>query len=334
MKAQKLPSGNWRVQVTVGKVRRSVTARTKAEAMRKAALLDPQEDGYKLLAEAAKEYIELKEPVISPSTHRGYMKIFRTRIETDPIGAVRLDRLNSAQLQRWVSGIAKECSPKTVRNCYGFISGVLGMFLPYSRFRVTLPQRKPTQLHTPTTDEVNAVLAVADPQLMLAILLGATGAMRRGEICALTASDVDFKRGIVSVTKSLAKNEAREWVIKPPKTDSSIRTVRINREYCDLMPRSGSIVGLNPDQVTMRFNRAVKKAGLPSFRFHDLRHYATSAAASSEVNAGSLTIQARGGWSTDHVMKRVYEHSMKEQEERDTARILAFNSKYIKIPKV
>lgn len=340
MKAQKLPSGSWRVQVYLGKdaagkpLRKSVTGKTKAEALRKAVLYEPVDDGRRLLAEVAKEYIDMKEPVISPSTHRGYMKIYRTRIEKDPIGGIRLEKITSPVIQRWVSDLARECSPKTVRNCYGFLSAVLGLYLPDARFHVRLPQRVPADLHTPSTDEINAVLAVADPQLRIAILLGATGMMRRGEICALEAKDVDFASGIVRITKAMARNDAGEWVIKQPKTDSSVRSVRINKEYCDLMPREGRVVGLLPDQITMRFHRALEKAGVEPFRFHDLRHYAASTSASSEVGASPLTIQARGGWGSDHVMKRVYEHSMKEHEDRETDRILEFNSRHIKVPKV
>ena len=340
MKAEKLPSGSWRVRVYVGKdasgkaIRKSVTGRTKAEALRKAAVYEPVEDGEKLLAEAAKEYMEMKEPVLSPTTFRGYMKIYRTRIENDPLGAVRLDKLTTPLIQRWVSNMARENSQKTVRNNYGLLTAILGMYLPDKRFRVTLPQKKPVQFYLPTADDLNAVLAVADPQLRLAILLGAAGMMRRGEIGALTADDVDFQRGIIYVNKSMAKNEAREWVIKQPKTNSSVRSFRLNKEYIDLMPREGRIVDINPDQITMRFNRALTKAGLPSFRFHDLRHYATSAADSSDVGAGVKTIQARGGWSNTSTPKGVYDHSMKEQEERDTARILEFNARTIRLPKV
>lgn len=341
MKANKLPSGSWRVQVYLGKdaagkpIRKSVTGKTRQEALRKAALLDPEDSCNKTVAEAAKEYIEIKEPVISPSTHKGYLKIYRNWIENDPIGCVRMDKLTGPLIQRWVSGMASKSSPKSVRNNYGFLTAVIGMYLPNVRFRgVTLPQKKPAQLHLPTADELNKALAFADPQLRLAILLGAAGMMRRGEIAALTADDVDFRRGIVFVNKSMVETSTGGWTIKQPKTTSSIRSFRLNMEYIEMMPREGSIVGLNPDQITLRFSRVLKKAGLPPFRFHDLRHYATSAADSSDVRAGVKTIQARGGWSNTITPRGIYDHSMKEQEERDTDRILAFNARTIRLPKV
>ncbi|MBQ7145989.1 MAG: site-specific integrase [Lachnospiraceae bacterium] len=337
MKAEKLPSGNYRVRVYMGRdgngkaIRKSVTAKTKQEALRKAALLQPVPDGEKTLSEAALEYIEIKEPVISPSTHRGYMKIHRTTIANNIIGSIQLERLTTPQIQRWVSDLARDHSPKTVRNCYGFLTAVLGMYVPDMRFRIRLPQRQPVQLHTPTTEEINAVLAVADDQLRIAILLGATAMMRRGEIAALTAEDVDFMRCRIRINKSLAKTDFGNWVEKPPKTVAGNRTVEINKELLALFPREGSIVGLLPDSISMRFTRALKKAGLPRFRFHDLRHYAASIAASSAIGAGTLTIQARGGWETDHVLKRTYEHSLADQEKKDTAAILTFFSKNIRM---
>lgn len=335
MKANKLPSGNWRVRVYLGKADgkprwKSVTGKTKQEAMIKAARYEPVHQGEMTLKDAAQEYINLREPVISPSTHRGYLKIYRTQIEKNSIGLLALEKLTSPVIQKWVSEMAIKLSPKTVRNNYGFLTAVLAMYMPDARFRIRLPQRKPAQLYTPTTDEINAVLDVADDELRLAILLGATAMMRRGEIAALQASDVDLQRGLIRITKSLAKTAYGEWIQKPPKTDSSNRTIEINREILDQLPKEGRIVNLNPDQISMRFNRALKKAGLPSFRFHDLRHYGASIAVSSAINAGTLTVQARGGWETDHVLKRTYEHSLADQEKKDTAAILSFFSQNLR----
>lgn len=334
MKAVKTKSGKWRVRVYLGKIDgkarwQSITKETKQEALRAAALYKPADDGTLSVAEAAERYIDIKEAVLSPATVRGYDKILRCHIQPNKMGSCPLSKLNSANVQEWVSGLAKNLSPKSVRNCYGFFTAVVMMFLPDARFRVKLPQRQTPQQYIPTTADVNAIIAASDPEMKKAIGLAICAMMRRGEICALNASDVNFLLGTVHISKAVAKDKSGKWVIKPPKTESSERTVSINRELLNMLPKNGKIVDLRPDQISMRFNRALTAAGLPSFRFHDLRHYAASIAVSSAIGAGRLTIQDRGGWQSDHVLKNVYEHSVQEQKDRDTASILSFYSKNI-----
>ena len=334
MKAQKTPSGNWRVRVYIGEIDgkkkwKSVTASTKQEALRKAAMIVPSGQDM-TVAEAARQYMDIKAPVISPSTLRGYEKIFKSYLEPALISIMKLDRVTSVVAQKWVSDLAKTLSPKSVRNCYGFLTAVLSMYAPDLHLRVKLPQRVPHDLYTPTTDDINAVLSVADPDLKIAILLGATGMMRRGEICALTADDVDRERNAVIVRHAVVLDKDRNLVQKAPKTDASFRVVELNEEVIALLPTEGKLVNLTPDQITMRFNRAVKKAGLHPFRFHDLRHYAASIAVSSAIGAGSLTVQGRGGWNSDSVMKRVYTHALTDQAQKDTGKILDFYSKNIR----
>lgn len=329
MKPEKLKSGKWRVRVYIGeengkKKWKSITANTKAESLRKAALVQPVDVSDMSVGVASQSYIQLKEPVLSPSTMIGYNKIYNSYIKPLPFAQINLQKLTSVKVQQWVSDLARTLSPKSVRNAYGFLTAVISMYAPNLKIRVKLPQRRPQTLYTPTTADINAVLDVADPELKKAILLGATGMMRRSEICALTADDVDYENNTITIRQSLVLNDNRDLVLKAPKTDSSFRTVEVNKELIDLLPKDGPLVSLNPDQITMRFNRAVTKAGVKHFRFHDLRHYAASIAVSSAIGAGSLTVQGRGGWQSDYVMKRTYSHSLTDQAKSDTGKIIVF----------
>ena len=336
MKAEKLPSGNWRVRVYMGmqggkRKYRSVTAKTKQEALREAALIDPMPTDDITVETAVLRYLKIKEPVISPSTLHGYRKIYEARIATHPIKLVLLSRLKAPVVQEWVSWMAREVAPKTVRNNYGFMSAVLAMFAPDLKLSaIRLPQRKPPVIHMPTTAEVNAVLAVAGPALRVAILLGATAGMRRGEICALTAGDVSRGFCLISVNKAMVRTKDGDYVIKSPKTPSSFRTVQVNPELIEILPASGRIVPMNVDDLTRAFEKAVKKAAVEPFRFHDLRHYCASMSVSSAVNAGSLSVQKRQGWASDRIMKSVYTHPVEVDRKNDEKKIIAFFSKEIR----
>lgn len=336
MKAEKLKSGNWRVKVYLGRDKsgkqrfKSITARTEREALAAAREYSPVENGSMTVIDACRQYLDIRGPVLSPATVRGYKKVLSCHIDPYPISVFKIEKLSSPIVQKWVSSLSSKMSPKSVRNAYGFFSAALSFFSPDLRFRIRLPQRRPASNYTPTIEDINAVLSVSDPELRKAILLGATAMMRRGEICALTAEDVNLLKGTVRINKSISRDFQGFWVEKPPKTVSSNREIRINRELLSLFPPAGNIVDLKPDQVTMRFNRAVKKAGVHPFRFHDLRHFAASIAVSSAIGAGKLTIRDRGGWETDHVLESVYEHSVRDVKEKDTEKILSFFSEKIK----
>ena len=279
MRAVRLPSGNYRVQIYYrdesGKVHRpSFTAPTKAEALRLALAAEKKKVEHMTVAEAVERYIDIREPVISPSTYRGYEGILRTQIRGSIIVSVFLDDLTQAKVQAWVSELAVSHSAKSVQNSYGLLSASLKTYAPDLVLRIKLPQRRRPKLYTPTTADVNLLLDLSKgTELHKAILLGAVGMMRRGEIAALTAEDLNFKKKTISITKSQVKTEDGTHVIKAP---------RVSRESY------------------------TKSSGLPNIRFHDLRHYAASIAASSSVGASVEAIKARGGWSGDSMMKRVY----------------------------
>ena len=81
-----------------------------------------------------------------------------------------------------------------------------------------------------------------------------------------------------------------------------------------------------PDQITHRFERAIKSTGLPKFRFHDLRHYAASIM--HAIGVPDQYILQRGGWATDNVMKTVYRDVIDLETVRQTKKI---NRHFIKV---
>lgn len=339
MKARKLKSGRWNCRVYIGKdssgkyIYKSFTADTREEAERKAALNSFKHTSDMRVREVVETFIETRRPVLSPATYRGYKSAYETHIEGAAFGSIPVSSLDSVKIQRWVNGMTAERSPKTVKNVYGMFSAALKYFYPELRFNVRLPQNIQPALYTPGTGEVAAVLEYAkehDYELYKAVLLGAVGMMRRGEIAALTASDLDFKRNTISISKSIARTSENKWVIKPPKTAASNRVIVMPPFVMESLPKSGKTVSLSPAKITEHFHSAVRSLGLPSFRFHDLRHYAASIAASSSVGASSETIKARGGWSTDSVMKRIYINQIGEEIDKDTQSILDHADRLLK----
>lgn len=339
LKAQKLPSGSYRVQVNLGKdpvtgktIRRSVTAPTRQEAIRQAAMIcDNTPDGELRVADACRRFLDTRGPELSPSTLRGYMATFSKYVEPDRIAIMKLSDLKTSTLQEWVGRFPKlsdhpeTMSSKTKKNHLGFLTAVVSYFIEDKTFHVKIRETEQEEMYTPTPDEVSRVLAVADPVLQRAIHLGSLG-MRRGEICALDAADVDREKCLVRINKALAKSPSGEWVTKMPKTKSSVRWIPLPKEVIDLLPTEGRVVPVSPDVITLRFIKAIQRAGVPHFRFHDLRAYFASISVSSAIGASELTVQQIGGWKTNNVLRKHYERSISEQRQKDTDKILDFYS--------
>ena len=102
-------------------------------------------------------------------------------------------------------------------------------------------------------------------------------------------------------------------VTKSPKTLSSNRTVEYPKFVIDKFKGiEGPLVRMHPEDISKNFGKALQKAGLPHFRFHDLRHY--SASIMHAIGIPDHYIMARGGWKTDNVLKAVYRNVITDEQ--------------------
>lgn len=268
--------------------------------------------------EAIDKYIQIKEGVLSPTTIRTYKSAKRTHFED--IGEISIRDVNNSTIQSWVSDLSKRLQPKTIKNTYGLLIATLDMFNPDLHIKVKLPQKKAPEFYTPSDSDIKNLLAqIEDTELEIAVLLAAFGTLRRGEICALT--DKDIHSNCITVNHAFVRDENNEWVLKEPKTAGSKRTIELPEFVINKMNGiEGYIVKAHPDALSERFRRALKKSGLPKFRFHDLRHY--SASILHAIGVPDQYIMQRGGWVSDHVMKSVYRNIIDEESTKQNKKIM------------
>ena len=329
-----LPSGNIRVRVydytdeNGKKVYRSFTAKTKGEAQ---AMANEWKLGKKYAAEnvtildAVKEYVEINESRLSPTTYRtyrGYLRYF----EEDPIGRVKLRELTNTDVQKFVNALRQRLSAKSVKNVYNLLKPAVELKRDDFRFKCVLPAAERREKHIPSVDDVRATLDACNvPELRIAILLALQGMMRRGEACALTFDDIDYERKAITINKAYALTTDNIYVLKETKTSASTRTVAVSDALLDeikALPRKkGEILRMRPSQLTDRFVHTVQRAGVEHYSFHSLRHLGESTASAMKIPAAY--IEAIGGWERGSVVRtRVYDHAISDEQKRYNAEYL------------
>lgn len=320
-KAKKLPSGQWRTLVYShtdenGKRKyESFTAETRGESEFLAAQFalnkKSMSSNHKTFGQALDEYIDERTAVLSPRTIMDYTRI--RKYDLQALMNIQICDITQDIVQKVINEDSKIHSPKTVRNNHGLISAVLKRERPDFALNTTLPKRIRPDLYIPSDLEVRQLMEyVRGGELELPVLLAAFGPMRRGEICALDSDHVNGN--IVHVEKNMVCTSNNQWVIKQPKSYAGDRYI----EYPDfvaqkLICKNGMITSLTPDDITYKFSKALKAAGVHHFRFHDLRHY--SASIQHALGVPDAYIMERGGWSSDSVLKNVYRHTMQDKSQ-------------------
>ena len=334
MKARKLPSGKWNVQVLDyidaegHQHKRSFTANTKIQAEYLAAKFKSErteggKDG--AVYDMVERSIRAKASALSPSTLRGYNKVLKQYIEPSSIAKVRLSALSSRHIQSWINWmIDKGLSPKSIKNAVGVFTSCYTFSGGEKRFNIRLPQEMPKRKRVPSIADVKAVLDyfVDDADMYAAICLCAFASLRRGEACVLDARSVDRKAKTITVSKAMVLTPEGAWITKAPKTSSSFRVVPVSQMVIDALPKTGRCVNLNPNQVTNRFCRAVQALHVEPFSFHDLRHFYASLAHNKGVS--DITIQAAAGWSSAATMKSIYWGEISEETKAQADKLNEF----------
>lgn len=186
--------------------------------------------------------------------------------------------------------------------------------------------------------------ATRDDELGALYRLAAFGGFRRGEVCGLRWGEVDLGAGTVHVRRQLVVVDGRAIAQDFPKSDSGRRTVGLDptsaaflREHRHRQLERRMAVGvgwqgdlvfcgpageqLHPDGVAKGFVRRSKAVGLPSIRFHDLRH--THASHLIAAGVGIKTISARLGHASTSFTLDVYGHLMPEDDAQAAAAVAA-----------
>jgi integrase len=260
------------------------------------------------------------------------------------LGDVRLDKLTAHKLDEYFQGLrAKGLAPATVKLDHAVVSAALSLGVDYEwlpsnpakTIRLRDPDRRPVtgltvdQLRTlyfGKDDKNGKHLKGAleeDPDVAVVIALAALTGCRRGELCGLKWSDVDWDRQCIKVERALLPVTGGQ--VEGTTKTGKARTVflgedgmAILRRYWDekrgllakdpdgwLLSYDGGTTPMRAKSLTAYMARLGKRLGIP-VHFHQLRHFAAT-----ELNAAGVdlpTAAAQLGHSPA-VMAGTYLHS-------------------------
>lgn len=151
-----------------------------------------------------------------------------------------------------------------------------------------------TKLLVPTTQQVDLMLEVSPEPFRTMVALAVYGGLRKGEIYALTRSDIkivkspDGNRLFVDINKSIQWDGNTE-LVGEPKSLSGVRVIELPPAAIDILTTHLTTVGINPDaalfprkagsplhwgkyQINPLWRHTRDVAGFKG-RFHDLRAY-------------------------------------------------------------
>ena len=357
-------SGKWRLRASAGfddqgkrliVSRNFVGTRRQAETALAKLVADVTREQTKTHAGSVRqlldEWIESIEADRSKYTVREHRRSIEKTIGP-ALGSIRLDRLRAKHLDDFYRSLLRRgLSPGSVRRHHSILSAALTQAVKWDRIafnpadNASPPGLRRSSAIAPDTTSVQKLVRAAedtDPVLATAIALAAITGARRGELCALRWSDVNWKRDVLRIERSLTVIK-REPTEGPTKTharrdiaiDGALRallehrraqqktyartvSVPLTRDPYILSRSADGSTPCLPDGLTGGYSRLARRLGFGG-HFHELRHWCATAAIAS--GADVRTVSGRLGHADPSVTLKVYSHAL-EARDRDLAGLL------------
>jgi integrase len=287
-------------------------------------------------------------PRIKPRTYERFSELIRLHV-VPTLGRIRLEKLTPAHVQRLLIEKRQQgLAAQTVVSIRNVIRAALNQALRWGEVArnvatlVDAPRIERPAVRVLSAEEANRLLESAKGERFEAVYsVGLALGLRRGELLGLTWRDVDFDGAQLRVVRSLQRIGGRLQLTetKTPKSrrtvplpQYAIRALRSHRvrqfeerlatgsdwqgSGLDLVFSNRTGGPVEPVNLHRAYKRLLTKAGLPSIRFHNLRHSAASLMLAQGVPL--KTIQEILGHSSIAVTSGFYAH-LGEQLKREAA---------------
>jgi integrase len=314
--ARKLPSGNYRIRVYDKKTGKCVsfTAETKKKAEKLAADFQVGaaiKASCVTIRDRAEEYISLRSNKLSPATIDKYRESLDNQLSADFL-SLRMDQLTDKDIVAEVNRLAGHYAPKTIKNTMAFILPIIRDERPDLGKHIDLPKVQKQMKEYPRASEIIKVFRGdwIELEVLLALCLG----LRKEEIRGLKPADLS-ENGILTINRVKITINKQDIVKEEAKTVESRRRIALPPFLRELYrQRSGEwILPGSGHSLYMHYRRMMDKAGFKGITFHDLRHINASEMLALKVP--DKYAMERGGWSTDNILKSVYQATFSEERQ-------------------
>ena len=248
---------------------------------------------------------------IKENTIKGYRSQIDHQIKPF-IGHKQLASLTTADIQKFYNKIKKEgrvhphpihghvLSDSMVRKIHMMLHEAMEVAVR-ERYIVrnptdntTIPKKTTTEKQVLDDSQLNRFLEAiqGEPYWHDFFYVEVMTGLRRGEICGIKWSDIDFNEGTLCIKRSVSTKEGGGVSVGETKTDAGVRTIIMPPSVATLLwkKRSDAINEwvfphytnpsdpLHPSSAYKKLKTLLKRLELPLLRFHDLRHtFATQA---------------------------------------------------------
>lgn len=229
---------------------------------------------------------------------------------------IKLKDLTPIDVQKAVNMDSARLSPKSVRSAYSLFKSVLNFYDCDINLRhIRLPKLIKKEKELPDFETIFRIVQGTESELP--VLLSAWLSLRVGEITGLQFQDIDTDK--ISIRRTVIMTADGEKVRESCKTDKSARTIQLPSYISELINKihhendTDFIIPKSRHAVYSQFKRLIKKHGI-EMTFHDLRHL--NASVMLMLGVPDKYAMERGGWSTEYVMKNVYQQTFSSEKKR------------------
>ncbi len=311
------------------------------------------------VADLVLRWFELAKPELSPSTIRGYQRNINNYI-LPSLGRVKVARLKAAEIDHFYAMLrarggvdGRSLAPASVRQVHAILRRALqqGVKWEWISFNpatmASTPKVRPFKVEPPNPEAVMRLIdeaAKENPDFACFLTVAATTGARRGELCGLRWSAIDFDSRTLTIAGTVVEGVRSELFEKDTKTHGSRKiaidewtAAELSHQFKRCEKRAAEIgVSLRqdafvfspgpdgrrpavPNDVTKAFMRLRKRVGLETIRLHDLRHFAATRLLSAGVSV--RTVSGRLGHASAAMTLGVYAHFL-EVSDREAADVL------------
>lgn len=277
-------------------------------------------------------------PSVKVRTYERYRLIIEQHIK-DKTGSIELNDLSPLVLQSFITELLQSGNRKTGKglsaNSVNAIISViqsslktahlLGLTREYTADKLKRPKlkEKPVECFTLAEQKrIEQAILNGKKDKLYGILLCLYSGLRIGELIALQWSDIDFTKGLLTISKSC--HDGKDGlIIDEPKTATSRRIIPLPKQLLPILRSvkkrsdSPSVVSANGSTVSVRsyqrsFELLLKRLNIPHKGFHSLRH--TFATRALECGMDVKTLSEILGHKNPTVTLNRYAHSLMEHK--------------------